>query len=283
MRMFLMAGVAALAMPATAQTGASASSAQPSVGTSSSTMNHANGGPTAGQSGTMDHSAHSGMNHGTSNSVDTMTQTSTGMDAQVSSSVSASGQTARTGTAADTSVTGTAATADTMAPGSAATGYTATGTQSAWNSTAAPASRYTMSNWNFAGDWGRIGTADWGTRASMPSSMQSDPAMTGSTYAASNSTGTVAETGVGGPLDIDSQWGELSSNGTDLTPLEFGTWMLEAQGQTVESQVEATKRGRAANLPAVQVLNVTGMAFAEADMDNDMRVSREELRAFAGA
>jgi hypothetical protein len=90
-----------------------------------------------------------------------------------------------------------------------------------------------------------------------------------------------ASAGVGGPLDIDALWPSISGTGADLTPLEFGTWLLETQGQDIEAQVEATRHGRSANLPAVQVLNVTAAALARADSNRDWRVSREELRAFA--
>lgn len=89
-------------------------------------------------------------------------------------------------------------------------------------------------------------------------------------------------TGVGGPIDIPSQWAAISPRGADLTPLEFGIWMLEQNGENVDRRVESTRRSRAADLPAIQVLNVTAGALAQADTNGDWRVSQSELQAFVG-
>lgn len=128
------------------------------------------------------------------------------------------------------------------------------------------ASGMTMANWNFSGDWGEIGTPNWGVGA-----MTTAQAQTSAGY-----------TGMGGPIDVATQWSTISSGGSDLTPLEFGVWLLEANGKDVEARVDSTLRSRASNLPAIQVLNVTAGALAEADTNGDWRVSQAELTAFAG-
>lgn len=186
-----------------------------------------------------------------------------------------------TGTAAGTTagsigtsgtVSGTGATQGTMTTsGTGTTGMT--GQTSAWSNSPAMSGR-TMANWDFSGDWGEIGSSDWGVG-------------TGTSMAGTTTPGTVSGqssgyTGVGGPIDVASQWSAISSTGGDLTPLEFGLWLLEQNGKDVDRQVEATRRSRASNLPAIQVLNVTAGALAQADANGDWRVSQSELQAFAG-
>lgn len=83
---------------------------------------------------------------------------------------------------------------------------------------------------------------------------------------------------MGGPID----WAAIGGDDGHLTPLEFGIWYLEAQGQDIDRMVAESLRSRASNLPAVQVLNVTAAALAQADVNHDWRVSREELQAFTG-
>ncbi|MDQ3139867.1 MAG: hypothetical protein M3Q15_03995 [Pseudomonadota bacterium] len=126
---------------------------------------------------------------------------------------------------------------------------------------------YTMRNWNWSGDMGTIGATDYGANRGMMSA----------------GTTTSASSGMGGPLDIDGQWSSYASAGSmELTPLEFGVWMLEANGHDLDAQVAASRRSRAANLPAVQVLNLTSGALAQADTNRNWRVSREELMRFTG-
>lgn len=117
-------------------------------------------------------------------------------------------------------------------------------------------------NWDYSGDWGEIGSPDWGTNRSMVRTNTSATAM-------------------GGPIDVDAEWSIYATDASRLSPLEFGVWMLEAGGQDVEQQVEASMRSRASNLPAIQVLNVTADALAQADLNGDWYVSREEMMRFA--
>lgn len=133
---------------------------------------------------------------------------------------------------------------------------------------------YAMRDWNFSGDLGAIGSPEWGTRISeSPSIATADASMAASsTY-----------TGMGGPIDVDAEWAAIAPAGDQLTPLEFGIWLLEENGQDVDGQVESSLRSRASNLPAVQVLNVTARALAQADTNRDWRVSRDELMVFAAA
>lgn len=132
-----------------------------------------------------------------------------------------------------------------------------------------------LSHFDFSGDWGEIGGAEWGVAGGAT--------MSADATTATGEAGMSAPAGVGGPIDVASEWSELSPSGEALTPLAFGTWVLEQNGKDVGAKVEKSKRSRAANLPAVQVLNVTAGAFAEADADNDMRISQAELQTFAGA
>lgn len=129
---------------------------------------------------------------------------------------------------------------------------------------ATPPANPTLAHWDFKGDMGKIGTPNWGVGSHM-------------------GTGGTSAMGMGGPIDVASQWSSVSPTGAALTPLQFGVWLLDAYGQKVDRPVEATKRGRKANLPAIQVLNVTAGALSEADTNHDWRVSREELMAFAGS
>lgn len=97
------------------------------------------------------------------------------------------------------------------------------------------------------------------------------------------STGSAASTGMGGPADIQGQWSSYDSDGNgSLTPLEFGKWMMEANGQgAMNARVDATRTGRQSNLPAINVLNMTAGALARADTNGDWMVSREELMAYS--
>lgn len=131
--------------------------------------------------------------------------------------------------------------------------------------------------WLDMGDMGVLGAREWGLGTTWGSHAYAGLDMDEPAGAEDQAYG-----GMGGPLDIDAQWSGIGGGADGLDRLAFGTWLLEQSGQNVERQVEATRRSRAANLPAVQVLNVTGGAFAEADANRDMRISREELRAFAG-
>jgi hypothetical protein len=170
--------------------------------------------------------------------------------------------------------TSTGADTDTMTT-AGATGMT--GQTSAWNNSSA-VSGQTMANWNFGGDWGEIGSADWGVGAGTAMAGNMSPGVSG----AASGLAAPTYTGVGGPIDVASQWSTISPRGGDLTPLEFGLWVLEQNGKDVDRQVEATRRSRASHLPAIQVLNVTAGALAQADTNGDWRVSQSELQAFAG-
>lgn len=133
-----------------------------------------------------------------------------------------------------------------------------------------------LSYWVNTGDMGVLGSRQFGLASTWGSHSHATMNMD-----AAASDRSEAYNGMGGPLDIDSQWSSISANGSGLDRIAFGTWLLEQNGEDVDRQVRATMRSRAVNLPAVQVLNVTGEAFSDADMNGDMRISRDELRAFA--
>lgn len=65
-------------------------------------------------------------------------------------------------------------------------------------------------------------------------------------------------------------------NGT-LSPLEFGTWVMSAQGQV---PAQRGRRGRWGGPSPAAVLNSTSAAFSKADSNRDRVISRDELIAF---
>ncbi|HWW63955.1 MAG TPA: hypothetical protein VNZ43_04280 [Sphingomonadaceae bacterium] len=64
-----------------------------------------------------------------------------------------------------------------------------------------------------------------------------------------------------------------------LSPLEFGTWVMAAQGEDVRP-ARRGRRSKRSGLSAVKILNATGAAFNKADANRDRSVSRDELVAF---
>jgi len=83
---------------------------------------------------------------------------------------------------------------------------------------------------------------------------------------------------------VNADWAKYDQgNKGKLTPLEFGSWILAAKGQSVTAQVEKTKTSKKANLPAVKVLNETATDFAKADTDKDKMISPNELAVYLSA
>lgn len=83
---------------------------------------------------------------------------------------------------------------------------------------------------------------------------------------------------------VQADWSKYDKdNKGGLTPLEFGTWVMAANGQDMTAQVNKTRQSKSANLPAVKVLNATADAFAKADSNKDKLVSPEELTTFLSA
>lgn len=86
-----------------------------------------------------------------------------------------------------------------------------------------------------------------------------------------------AGTAMGGP----SNWAEFDGDSDgNLTPLEFGKLVMDAKGQPVGAEVDATLRSRESNLPSVQVLNGTSAELARIDTDRNWMVSQAELQAY---
>lgn len=80
---------------------------------------------------------------------------------------------------------------------------------------------------------------------------------------------------------VQSGWATYDKdNKGALTPLEFGKWVMAAQGQDMSAQVDRTRQSRAANLPAVKVLNATAAAFSKADANHDRAIQPDELTTF---
>jgi hypothetical protein len=84
--------------------------------------------------------------------------------------------------------------------------------------------------------------------------------------------------------EVQSKWATYdTANKGQLTPLEFGEWVMAAKGSDVSKAVEKTRSSRAPGLAATKVLNATGSAFAKADSNKDGGVSPDELAAFLSA
>jgi hypothetical protein len=80
---------------------------------------------------------------------------------------------------------------------------------------------------------------------------------------------------------IERDWSRYDEgNKGQLTRLEFGKWIMAAQGQDMSSQVDKSKAARTNNSPAIKVLNATGSEFTKADTSKDGMVSREELASY---
>lgn len=87
---------------------------------------------------------------------------------------------------------------------------------------------------------------------------------------------------MGGPLNIESNWDRFDEGAKGyLTPLEFGEWVMETNGQNMAAEIDKTRRSRAAGSASVQVLNDTAGALSQVDANHDWRVSREELASIA--
>ncbi len=83
---------------------------------------------------------------------------------------------------------------------------------------------------------------------------------------------------------VNADWAKYDTgNKGKLTPLEFGSWIMAAQGQDVTATVEKSQHSKKSNLPAVKVLNATSGQFAKADTDKDKAISPNELAAFLSA
>jgi len=80
---------------------------------------------------------------------------------------------------------------------------------------------------------------------------------------------------------IAQNWSKYDEgNKGQLTPLEFGAWVLAAQGNDMGKQIEKTRQSRQANLPATKVLNATAAEFSKADANKDRTISQDELRTY---
>ncbi|QPQ55283.1 hypothetical protein IC614_01305 [Allosphingosinicella flava] len=87
---------------------------------------------------------------------------------------------------------------------------------------------------------------------------------------------------MGGPLNIETNWGRFDTDGDDsLSPLEFGLWVMEASGKDMGAAVEKELRGRSPGNAAVGLLNETSAALVQVDANGDWRISREELALIA--
>lgn len=123
---------------------------------------------------------------------------------------------------------------------------------------------------------------DAGTAAQAPAGA-ADPAASG--MAATPSAGAADPARMAAAQQtVQSGWATYDpENKGSLTPLEFGKWVMAAQGNDMSAQVDKTRTSKARNLPAIKVLNATSTAFSKADTNRDRVISRDELTAFLSA
>ena len=77
---------------------------------------------------------------------------------------------------------------------------------------------------------------------------------------------------------VRAEWPRYDAgNKGRLTPLEFSTWVLKANGATV-AQTGAVRHGR--GIRPVAAMNATSTAFARADANHDGAVTPDEMVGF---
>lgn len=176
-----------------------------------------------------------------------------------------------------------AATTTTPAPADTAATTSASGSTAATTDTSGTATAATPP----ASDAASAATAP----ATDAASAAAAPATDAASAAAAPSADTQSAMSTTAPVDpakaqaadqmIAQNWSKYDKQNTgQLTPLEFGTWVLAAQGNDMSGQVEKTRQSRAANLPATKVLNATAAEFSKADTNKDQKVSQDELKAY---
>lgn len=112
--------------------------------------------------------------------------------------------------------------------------------------------------------------------------------------AASTAAGVPSATSSGAPADpakaqaaeqmISQNWAKYDpDNKGSLSPLQFGEWVMAAQGRDMSAQINKSRTGKGAGLPATKVLNATSAEFGRADKNGDRMISREELLAYLTA
>lgn len=129
------------------------------------------------------------------------------------------------------------------------------------------------------GTTGTMTTATTGATAEATTDVTADPAVPADTMATTtadvgtSTTATASDpfTGMGGPLDIQSQWSSFDTIGDGLlSPLEFAGWMASSMGQPMSGDVEDR---------AVELLNQSADELALVDTNGDWHVSQAELTA----
>lgn len=143
--------------------------------------------------------------------------------------------------------------------------------------------------------------SDAASAAAAPTPAPADPTAAPDAQAATSmpapadptAAGTQTATGAAAPAAVDpakaqaadqmiaQNWSKYDAGGKgQLTPLEFGTWVLAAQGNDMGQQIEKSRQSRQANLPSTKVLNATAAEFSKADANKDRAISQDELRTY---
>jgi len=118
--------------------------------------------------------------------------------------------------------------------------------------------------------------------ATDPATAATAPAMDTATAAAAPTPGAVDPAKAQAADQMIAQnWSKYDATGKgQLTPLEFGSWVLAAQGNDMGQQIEKSRQSRQANLPSTKVLNATSAEFSKADSNKDRMISQDELRTY---
>lgn len=118
------------------------------------------------------------------------------------------------------------------------------------------------------GTTGTMTTATTGATADVAAETAPSTDMTADT-GLSTPTTSGAFTGMGGPIDIQSQWESFDKIGDGLlSPLEFAGWMAESMGRPIDAEDQA-----------VELLNESADELALVDTNGDWHVSQAELTA----
>ena len=178
-----------------------------------------------------------------------------------------------------------AAAPDAAAPAADAATTAATPDTSASGTTAADATTAAP-----AADASAATTTDTATPATAPSDTASTANMPAEAPTAAP-TDTASAAATAAPVDpakaqaadqmIAQNWTKYDpQNKGQLTPLEFGEWVMAAQGNDMSAKAEKSRQSKASGLASTKVLNATATEFSRADTNKDRAVSQDELKAY---
>lgn len=78
---------------------------------------------------------------------------------------------------------------------------------------------------------------------------------------------------------VQAEWSRYDGGGKGrLTPLEFGTWVMQSHGATVAPA--GVPKGRGKGIPPTSAMNASATAFARADANHDGGITPDEMTNF---